>query len=253
MGDERWPNGILAMPSLLIRAGLVYRAGEGGPQVLRRQDGRSVELFDVIDGLAAAHSRVYLVDLSALEGRQPELDYIQEISRDVGLWVDAGTRSADHAVDILVAGAQKVVLSSSRFQGPGELAQAWELSTDLVFEIEIDGQTMTPVDPGWDVIDPASLAQEVRRVADIPIVLGFRSADPSWSLVRSVASVGPTWVAGDLTPRQSPEIASARAVGAIYPLGDELLRWVEGTPVPEPADSRSLRDDEDKNQLTSDE
>ncbi len=225
VADERWSNGLLAIPSLLIRGGVVCRASERGPEVVRREDGSSVELFDVIDGLARAHSRLYLIDLSALEGRQAQLDYIQEISRDVGLWIDAGTRSADHAIDILVAGAQKVVLSSARLQGPTELAHAWELSSDLLFEIEIEDHTMSRIDPGWHAKDPAGLARDVRQLAEIPLVLGFRNMPPSWPLVRSVANVGPTWVAGNVTARDAPEVETAGAVGAIYPLGDELLRW----------------------------
>lgn len=217
------------MPSLLVRGGIVCRAAENGPEVVRREDGSAVELFDVIDGLARAHPRVYLVDLSALEGRQAQLDYIQEISRDVGLWVEAGIRSADHAIDVLVAGAQKVVLSSARFQGPKELVRAWELSGDLVFEIEIADHTMSRIDPGWNAKDPAGLARDVRELAEIPLVLGFRETPPSWPLLRSVAAMGPTWVEGSVTERDAGEIASTGALGAIYPIGDELLRWDQGS------------------------
>lgn len=197
-----------------------------------------MDLFDVIDGMAAKYRMLYLVDMGALEGHDPQLDYIQEVSRDIGLWVDAGVRTAEQAIDVIVAGAQKATLSSARIRGPGELRRAWDLSPNLLFEVEIWDGELTPVDPGWETRDPASLAAAVRTLGPTDIVLSFRGANPDWALASTISHGGPTWIAGSIGPEDAGRIADAGAAGAIFPLGDELVAWAEEsaaqTPTEEP-------------------
>jgi hypothetical protein len=170
---------------------------------------------------------LYLVDLGALEGHDPQLDYIQEVSRDIGLWVDAGVRTAEQAIDVIVAGAQKATLSSARIRGPAELKRAWELSTNLVFEVEIWDGAMTPVDPRWETRDPPTLAAAARSLGPPEVILSFRGADPDWNLASTVSRGGPTWLAGSIAPADASKIAACGAAGAIYPLGDDLVRWAD--------------------------
>lgn len=211
------------MPALLFERGDVFRAGPQGPEPILDRRGRHVDLLDVIDGLAARHRTVYLVDLGALEGSDPQLDYIQEVSRDVQLWVDAGVRDAEQAMDVIVAGAQKAVLSSARVRGPRELRRAWDLTTNLAFEVEIWEGEMTPVDPEWGTTDPAQLAAAARSLGPREMILSFRGARRDWSLLSSISSHGSTWVAGSVEPADAFEIARSGAAGVIYPLGDELI------------------------------
>jgi hypothetical protein len=215
------------MPCLLLDRGKVYRAGPRGPVPIFDRRERPIDLFDVIDGLSAQHRMLYLVDLGALEGHDPQLDYIQEVSRDIGLWVDAGVRTAEQAIDVIVAGAQKATLSSARIRGPAELKRAWELSTNLVFEVEIWDGAMTPVDPRWETRDPPTLAAAARSLGPPEVILSFRGADPDWNLASTVSRGGPTWLAGSIAPADASKIAACGAAGAIYPLGDDLVRWAD--------------------------
>lgn len=236
-GPSSQTSGVTAIPCLLLDRGKVLRATERGPVPAIDARGRAIELFDVIDGLSAQHRTLYLVDLAAIEGHDPQLDYIQEISRDVALWVDAGVRTAEQAIDVIVAGAQKATLSAARLWGPQELRRAWELSTNLIFELEIwDGQ-MTPVDPGWATDDPIALARAARSLGPTDLVLSFRGADPDWTLASSLSQAGPTWVSASLAPSDAPRIAACGAAGMIYPLGDELLRWAAEPNGPLPDDT----------------
>lgn len=213
------------MPCLLTRRGQLYQASPDGIVAVTRPDGAAVDLFDVIDPLAAEHPRLYLVDLDALDGHEPQLDFIQEISREIALWVDAGVRSADDAMDVLVAGAHRAVLSSRHVKGPDELRRAWALSTNWVFEIDIMDGRLGRIHPDWVADAPESLAREVEEIAKIDLVLGYRTAEPDWGVVRSISGLAPTWIGGNVGPSLASAIASAGGAGAIYPLGPELLRW----------------------------
>jgi len=106
------------VPILLLRRGRVCRPGDDGPQPAAGPDGSPIDPFDVIDRLARDSKLLYLVDLDGIERGEPQLDYIQEFSRDLPLWVDGGVRTADQSIDILVAGAQRAVVSTGLLAGP---------------------------------------------------------------------------------------------------------------------------------------
>lgn len=223
---------LASMPCILLDRGKVFRAGPRGPEPVLARHERPVDLFDVIDGIAAQYRMLYLVDLGALEGHDPQLDYIQEVSRDIGLWVDAGVRTAEQAIDVIVAGAQKATISGSRIRGPNELRRAWELSANLIFEVEIWDGTMTPVDPLWGTKDPAQLSLDARALGPTEVILSLRGVNPDWELAARIAHGGPTWIAGSVSVADAPKIVGAGAAGAIYPLGNELRAWADAADGP---------------------
>lgn len=210
------------MPCILLRKGRVCRPGEDGPVPSRTAAGADVDIFDVLDALAPQYRSVYLVDLDGIERNDPQLEYIQEMSRDTTLWVDAGVRNADGAIDILVAGADRAVLSSSYLRGPRELKRAWKLSTDLVFEVELSDGIPSPTDPAWGSIDALSLAASARAAGPDTVILSPRGADPSWDLVAAVAAHGPTWVDGTFTRGEVRSLSAANAAGGIFHIEDVL-------------------------------
>jgi Histidine biosynthesis protein len=210
------------MPCILLRKGRVCRPGPDGPIPSRTGGGVDVDIFDVLDALAPQYRSVYLVDLDGIERNDPQLEYIQEVSRDTTLWVDAGVRTADGAIDILVAGAERAVLSSSYLRGPRELKRAWKLSTDLVFEVELSDGIPSPADPAWGAVDALALAASARAAGPDTVILSPRGADPSWELVTSVAAHGPTWVDGTFTRAEIRSLAAANAAGGIFHIEDVL-------------------------------
>ncbi len=226
--------------------------GEEGPAVARTAAGTLFDPFDVVDRLAKSAPLLYVVDLDGIERGDPQLDYLQEISRDVSIWVDAGVRSAEQAIDVLVAGARRVVLSSAHLNGPRELRRTWRLSTEVVFELELIGPKLAPAHEGWGTEDPVALAATVREVGADHLVVSPRGRDPDWATVRTIAAGGPTWVDGTFSPDEAVRLTEVGASGGIYHLHDFLAHWDDPTaPAPEPP--RATRDDENQNQLTHDE
>ncbi len=240
------------IPCLLLRHGEVCLPGENGPVPARSSDGREFDPFDVLDRLAADYPLVYLVDLDGVEKAQPQLDFLQELARDAALWVDGGVRNADQAIDILVTGARRAVLSSATLEGPTELQRAWRLSTELVFEIEIDGRGLV-ARPEWTTSDPLALARSVRALGPDHMVVSPREIDPDWELVRRIAEGGPTWVDGSFASSSASRLAEVGAQGGIFHLEEFLRSWPAPAPPSPTVRSRTARDDETKNRLTRDE
>lgn len=172
---------------------------------------------------------LYMVDLDGIERSDPQLDYIQEIARDMTLWVDAGVRTADQAIDVLVAGAGRAVLSSAYLRGPRQLNRAWKLSTELAFEVELQGSRLTPSAEEWGTRDPLELVRTVRAAGPDHVIVSPREAEPDWGLVQSVAAGGPTWVDGSFSVRDAPRLADTGASGGIFHLDELLAHWEEGS------------------------
>jgi uncharacterized protein related to proFAR isomerase len=227
----------------MLRRAEICLPGPDGPVPARRSTGAPFDVFDVLDQLSPKYPLLYLVDLDGMERNDPQLEYIQELSRDMPLWVDAGVRAADQAIDVLVAGAQKAVLSSGYLGGPRELKRSWRLSTELVFELEsLDGR-LAPVDPRWGTADPVVVASIVRGVGISTLVVSSRGTDPDWSLVAELSSGGPTWVDGAFSSQDAPRLVATGAVGGIFHINQVLavMDRTDEVATPPGAGSRSAR------------
>lgn len=222
---EAKPAGPALVPCLLLKAGEVCLPGPDGPVVARSKSNVPFDPFDVVDRLVPNYSLLYLVDLDGIDRADPQLDYIQEISRDITLWVDGGVRTSDQAIDILVAGARRAVLSSAYLRGLRQLSRAWKLSTELVFELEMVGSRLGPSGTDWGTEDPKELARTVRATGPDHIVVSPRETDPDWGVIQSIAALGPTWVDGSFTVGDAPRLPECGAAGGIFHLEELLSHW----------------------------
>jgi hypothetical protein len=227
------------VPALMIKRGRAVTPGPDGPQNLEDPNGHPVDLLDLADALIAEHGRLYVIDLDGIDRDSPQLDYLQEMSRDGELWVDAGIRTADQAIDVLIAGASRAVLSSSALDSPEEVARAWALSPDVVFELDASSPALDGVLPGWSMT-PDAAAQRVRSLGPQEIVYRFPPDRPEWEPFRRIASAGPAWAAGPIVPSDLERITAAHGVGGIfqYGVGPETL------PPPPSAPTARAQDDE---------
>ncbi len=232
------------IPRLWLRRGRLCRWRGNGPEPVRGPGGASIDPFDVIDEVVRQYGRLCLVDLDGIERGQPQLDYLQEFSRDLPLWVDAGVRDADQSIDVIVTGAERAIVSCAMLEGPEELERAWALTTEITFEIPIEART-AQVLSDWETDDPLALARTVRAAGPSEIILSFLGTPPDWALVQQVAALGPTWVGGDFQPTDAARATASGARGGIFAFDPGPL----GPPPPTPDASSSdsdepLRDDE---------
>jgi hypothetical protein len=211
-----------------------------------RASGGEFDVFDILDELSPRYPFVYLADLDGIEENNPQVEYVQELSREMPMWVDAGVRRAEGAIDILVAGAQKAVLSSAYLNGPRELRRAWKLSSELVFELEVVGTHAEEVAPSWGSQDPLEIVRVAREVGIDRVVVSPHETDPDWSLVGGIAKGGPTWVDGTFDPTDVRRLVDSGAAGGIFHI-DRILAAMDApgrVPEPDPS-SETPRDDED--------
>jgi uncharacterized protein related to proFAR isomerase len=224
-GPGERPRGPWLVPILLLgSSGRVMAPGEEGPVEARLPDGSRPDLFDLTDYLSDRFRRLYVVDLDGIERDRPQLDYLQELTRDTDVWVDGGVRSADAVIDVLVAGARRAVVSTGYLPGPDQLARAWKFSPEIVLELEIDDHGSIPR-PDWEP-DPVATAAAARSLGLTDLIVaprGERAID--WELVRKLAETGPTWVGGRFEPSDEPRLPEVHAAGGFFHLGEVLAEF----------------------------
>ncbi len=204
------------IPALLIRSGRVYTPGPDGPEPARAPNGTPIDPFDAFDRLTPNFRRIYIADLNGIEGGEPQLDLWQELARESDLWIDGGVQTADQAIDILVSGARRAILSTGRLRSTEEVAKAWALSQELAVEIEVLDEGVRASAKSWRGADPVAVATEVRAAGPQIVILSPRGIDVDWSMVRRVAEGGTTYVAGSYPQGAVGMLTSAGARGGIF-------------------------------------
>lgn len=137
---------------------------------VHRDGGRAgkKETADGVDRLLATHGHVLLADLDGIEGGTPRLDLVRRFEGDA-VWVDAGVRTAEGVIDVLVAGAEKAILGTKTLAGFAELEAALELSTEIAVQVDVDGRGLS----GWP--SGRILEWSARAGLDACLVVGERS------------------------------------------------------------------------------
>jgi Histidine biosynthesis protein len=213
------------VPCLLISRGRIMLPAEGGPTAAHPKDGGTFDMFEVADRLMTEYDRVYVVDLDGIDRNQPQLDYLQEIAQGGEIWVDAGVRTSDQAIDVLVAGAQRAILSTAFLRTERELRRAWRLSSDLVFEIEIRGGVVAGPAPEWAGKAPLDVATSARAEGPRDVVLSYRESPIDWPLASTIGRDGPVWVGGSFETADAPKLREYGCRGAIFHLNRYLSEY----------------------------
>lgn len=211
------------VPNLYLDGGRIMEADAGEFEPVLDDDGRPVDPFEASDRLVAKFQRFCVVDLEGLRRNRPQLDYLQELSRSGELWVDAGIRTGDQVIDILVTGARRAVLSTGYLLGAKQLRRAWRLSTEILFAVETEGPVVRTRGNDWDGMPVTEACANARAVGIVDVVLRSRGTPVDWSLVRQLAGQGPVWVDGEPEAPTRGRLASFGAAGGFFDASRQLL------------------------------
>ena len=134
-------EGFLAMPSMAIKGNRVVVAIKDDYEPLKL-DGKLVAPERLAQGLFEHFGAVHILDLDGYLKESPHLAFLQKTCEMGEMWVDCGSRTGDGVIDIMMAGATMAVVCSKRIDGLREVVNAFELSEDLVFQIDHENGVM---------------------------------------------------------------------------------------------------------------
>ncbi len=173
------------IPAVNIYKGTLVIRGKNGYEPFKDEEGEAFKTQELIDDLKEeGYKRIYIADINGINRDRPELDMIKNLSTKIELWVDGGSRYADSSIDILIAGAEKVVLSTKTLKNIKELERAFELSHNIIFSIDYDDNIVSPKKEIREM-SPVRLMEEAQKLGIKDIIfcdLKHLSSDTNFNL-----------------------------------------------------------------------
>jgi uncharacterized protein related to proFAR isomerase len=213
IADTPAPEGPVLIPNLYLDGGKIVEAESGVFRPILDSSGKPIDPFEAADRLVGRYHRFCVVDLEGLRRNRAQLDYLQELSRSGEMWVDAGIRTGDQVIDILVTGARRAVLSTAYLLSQKELRRAWRLSTEVLLAIESDGHFIRSRGNEWDGIPITTALSSARSIGVVDVILRTRNTIIDWSMVRELAAQAAIWVDGGPESAQISMLKENMAVG----------------------------------------
>jgi uncharacterized protein related to proFAR isomerase len=210
----------------IMRGGAVVSDGGGYAYVGRPAD--------IIEALSKDFESVLVVDIDALEGREPQLALVQELSEgDAELWLDTGAQCAGDLVHPFVAGATTIVVGTKSMRCLDAYGQIYKVSGSVVPSLDFSGDEM--VWAGDAAPEPKALMAHLKElgferliVADLKRAQG--GALPEGLVANAVGMGFSVLVAGSVTERDIPTLEAIGASGAIMELKPLMPKeaWAHG-------------------------
>ncbi|WP_455392794.1 HisA/HisF-related TIM barrel protein [[Eubacterium] cellulosolvens] len=190
-------------------------------------DNQVPDALDLIEIITENYNTIYLMDINGLTLGNPQLEVVREISDFCEVWLDAGIADSEGVYDLLVAGAQEVVLATKTLKDFFELAKTYELTENLIFELDYDGEVISP---GIQLMDmsPEKLGDEILNIGINRMIFGdlgrIGTNKPLESdLIRALVQQGlELYVGGGVKLTDVPTLKKLGAQGAIIELTDIL-------------------------------
>ena len=135
------------------------------------------ETVEGLDRGLQSYGRVLIWDLGGIERNRPNLTILRRFEGE-DLWVDAGIRFADSVVDVLVAGAERVVVGTKTLRSLSELEEARELTENLVPLLDFVDGKLWAAEPVRDVPPERLLAEWRGMGTDTALVIGEKGGFP---------------------------------------------------------------------------
>lgn len=131
------------------------------------------------------HDAVYLVDLDGLRKNKPDLSLLQELGGRVHTWADAGSRTQQDVMDLIIAGAEQVTIRHHTADGPEVVEEAVRLSENVALGMEFRDQKLVE-NRSW-AASPDDLRDLAERLRIPLVVVDHGRAGTRQGVDRSVA------------------------------------------------------------------
>ena len=215
------PKGDLdVVPTMSVRDGEVVIVRDRKYERLEDEDGKALDPALFAEQVLKQYPRIMVVDINGIESNRPQVGLVQELGALGEVWVDAGLRHAESAIDILVAGASGVVLCTKNIAGVDQLAAAVEMSDSVFLGIDYDGAVVGE-DEQFRHMSPRSL-RDVASNLKFPKLFftdlgrSSRKKPLEADIIRELAAGPmPVYVGGGVMEADLEEIGKLGAAGAL--------------------------------------
>ena len=124
------------IPAISIMSGRIVIVEDGQYIFLRNEENQYRNPTNVIQELGS--DIIFILDIDGIETNRPDLNLITKLSAYKELWVDAAPLTSGSVADILISGASKAVIGTKSMLSLDHLAEAVELSENIIFSLDYD-------------------------------------------------------------------------------------------------------------------
>ncbi len=183
----------------------------------------------ILDELKENYEAAYVLDIDGIERNQPNINLIQKISQTMPIWLDSGPTTPMGVMDMLVVGADKVVISTRTLRDPTHIKEALDMSKNIMISIDFDEELISASQQVQEM-GVSGISQEAKNAGcDTVMFFDFARLGKGTGLNRyEIGTLAQTfekvYVAGIIEPRDVDELKSLDVTGAIVDF-KKLKEW----------------------------
>ncbi|MCK5561982.1 MAG: hypothetical protein KAJ51_15390 [Thermoplasmata archaeon] len=190
-------------------------------------DEKVPDALDLIEIITENYNTIYMMDINGLTKGKPQTDLVRALSEYCEVWLDAGVSDSEDVYDLLVAGAHEVVVSSKTLKDLYELARAYELTENIIFELDYAQGIISPNSQLMNM-SPEKLGEEIKDIginrvifADLDRIGKNKALERN--IIQSLVTMDlQVYVGGGVKFVDMPLLKNLRTGGAIVELTDIL-------------------------------
>jgi len=129
------------------------------------RDGNSrIGWGDLFKALSSAFGTVHYLDIGGISSQDVDLDLLRGVSSLAEVWADTGIAYSEMVIDAIMAGAAEVVVSTRSIASLDEIALSYELSENIIIEIDLIQGRIAARDRTISEMGPEAFAAEMREL-----------------------------------------------------------------------------------------
>lgn len=161
---EPAPGGVRIVPSVAIMKGNPVRVKEGRYHPFKDPDGR-IGWADLFKTLSGRYSTIHYLDIGGISSQDVDLDILRGItSFGSEIWADTGIAYSEMVIDAIMAGATEAVLSTRSITSLDEIALAFELSENIVIQVDVEEGKVMARDPTISSMEAVEFLREMSEL-----------------------------------------------------------------------------------------
>jgi len=154
------PSGFELIPSLAVMGPTPVWVKDDRYNPIRI-DGEAVSVVKLVSELAEGFGPVHYLDILGIRKGVVDWDVFRAaVEKSDSIWADMGVIFSDGLIDVIMAGAQEVVITTKMIDSLEEIVSSFELTENLILQIDYDGSVVSR-DRNIRKMSPGQLVEEL--------------------------------------------------------------------------------------------
>ncbi|MBN1540132.1 MAG: hypothetical protein JW939_08310 [Candidatus Thermoplasmatota archaeon] len=158
--EPETPGDLQIIPSLAVMGTAPVWVKDNRYNPLRI-DGSGVPLITLVSELGGRYGALHYLDIIGIRRGNVDWGAFRAVAdTSESIWADIGIIYSETLIDVIMAGAQEVVVTTKMIDSLKEIVSSFELTENLIVQIDYDGSVVSK-DRTMRRMDPSDLVEEL--------------------------------------------------------------------------------------------